>query len=289
MNAFNSPRLWSRLTLSAAVSLWMLPACRLAAEEADAIETLYRGPRAVYAAAYSPRGNIIAWPTAENSVALRQLKPTNVPEIRRVRKLLGDLNADQFDTRQHAFLRLANLGRDVEDHLRAQLPEAPSVEVRARVEALLDALQPAREDAHQGDIRAMAISHDGQTVVSAGKDRVVKFWSVARGGVTRVLRGHTESVWSVAIAPDDSIVATGSGDNTIRLWELSSGRMLAVLRGHRSVVHDLAFSSDGERLAAAGSFDNTVTIWDVPTRTRVQTLTHRRAPMCASYSPSDRL
>lgn len=65
-------------------------------------------------------------------------------EAQRVAELIGDLNSDQFATRERASAALARLGISAALPLRAALKQSDSAEVRRRLEQLLDALSGER-------------------------------------------------------------------------------------------------------------------------------------------------
>src|SRR5882724_809331 len=70
---------------------------------------------------------------------------------------------------------------------------------------------------HSATVTALALSHDGQWLVSAGEDHSVRVWDVASGHEVRKLREHPEPVTTVAWSPDDTLIASGGNDGKIRL------------------------------------------------------------------------
>ncbi len=138
--------------------------------------------------------------------------------------------------------------------------------------------------AHDKDINAIDINHNGQLFASASQDRTVKIWSVEEGEVQGVLRGHRRGVWSVKFAPKDTpiitgdngpaagkgLVITGSGDKTLKIWNLSDYSCLRTFEGHTNSVLKVAWlklptgEQRGNRhvhIATAGG-DGLVKVWD---------------------------
>jgi WD40 repeat protein len=71
---------------------------------------------------------------------------------------------------------------------------------------------------HSGSVYCVAISPDGQTLVSGSGDNTIKLWNLHNGELNRTLVGHSDWVYCVAISPDGQTLVSGSWDKTIQLW-----------------------------------------------------------------------
>jgi len=71
---------------------------------------------------------------------------------------------------------------------------------------------------HKDYVLSVAVSHDGQWIVSGSKDRGVQFWEQRTAQVQLMLQGHKNSVISIDLSPTGGVLATGSGDWQARLW-----------------------------------------------------------------------
>ncbi|KAL4067061.1 WD40-repeat-containing domain protein [Scleroderma yunnanense] len=71
---------------------------------------------------------------------------------------------------------------------------------------------------HTDYVLSVAVSHDGQWVVSGSKDRGVQFWDAHSATVQCMLQGHKNSVISIDLSPAGNVLATGSGDWQARIW-----------------------------------------------------------------------
>jgi hypothetical protein len=97
------------------------------------------------AGADAARGYAAGWRLADDptrSVALLQerLQPIRPASPEEMRTLLGNLDSNQFSVRQAAERTLRELGERAEPGLRESLKGAPPLEVKRRVEALLEAI-----------------------------------------------------------------------------------------------------------------------------------------------------
>jgi HEAT repeat protein len=116
-------------------------------------------------------------------------------------------------------------------------------------------------------ISAVAVAPDGKTVAGADDD-AVRLWD-ATNGRERLAIPMPESDWTIAVAfsPDGTGLATGTRNGVVQLWDATSGKELKVLReapGQHSPVRSVAFSPDGEILAAAGRRE----LWRLPAPAR---------------------
>ena len=119
-------------------------------------------------------------------------------------------------------------------------------------------------------VMSVAISPDGNTIVSGSEDRSIGVWGLHDGLLRRTLAGHTGSVSSVAISPDGKTIVSGSMDGTIKLWDLADGAPLRTLTADLFVI-GVAVSPDGSTIIS-GSYDNTIKVWNLADGALLRTL-----------------
>lgn len=114
---------------------------------------------------------------------------------------------------------------------------------------------------HGGPVRALAVSADGEHLVSGSFDTSAIVWSLKRSAAEQVLRFHDSAVNAVTMLPDGRI-ATGGADGKIAIWQPGEPTPRTVLEGHTAPVVSLAVAPDGATLASA-SWDRTVRLWSL--------------------------
>ena len=71
---------------------------------------------------------------------------------------------------------------------------------------------------HTSYVYSVAISTDGQTLVSGSYDKTIKVWNLSTGKEIYTLTGHTGGIWSIVISDDGQTLVSGSYDWTIKAW-----------------------------------------------------------------------
>lgn len=111
---------------------------------------------------------------------------------------------------------------------------------------------------------SLAMSADGQAIVSGSRDTSVRLWDFQSGEILRVYTGHEGPVTSVAISQDGRWIYSGSVDGTVRRWDREKGDCLWVSRVHESEVTSVAAPAAGQWVVSGGQ-DRTLRQIDVQT------------------------
>ncbi|MEB3212653.1 MAG: TIR domain-containing protein [Leptolyngbyaceae bacterium] len=162
------------------------------------------------------------------------------------------------------------------------LPDLRAQVMAALQQGLYWVREVNRLEGHNGTVRDVSISPDGELIVTASRDGTLRLWQ-RNGYCLAVLHGHENMVRTVDFAPDGQSFVSGSWDGTVRLWS-RSGDELKVLSDHGDRVIHVAFSPAGDCFASAGS-DGTVKLW-TPEGQLITSLDNgRHEQRCVAFSP----
>lgn len=118
--------------------------------------------------------------------------------------------------------------------------------------------------AHNMLLDSLSFFPDGNTLVSAGRDGLVKFWTVPGGALFRAT--STDHVpLQVVVSPDRSQLAVAMESGQLQLWPADGGAH-RTLAGHTDAINGVAFTPDSSQLVSV-SADRTTKVWSVADRT----------------------
>jgi RNA polymerase sigma factor (sigma-70 family) len=130
-----------------------------------------------------------------------------------------------------------------------------------------------------GFVESLIYTPDGKRLLGTAWTRSdsVRVWDPATGkelpGFGALPQGGGPKC--MALAPDGKHLATGGMDRVIRLWDIATGKEVRQFTGQEGSIWSLAFSPDGQAIAAvtatgrfnfhANGTDATIRVWDVGT------------------------
>jgi WD40 repeat protein len=96
---------------------------------------------------------------------------------------------------------------------------------------------------HTHDVNSVALSSDGQLLISGSRDRTIKVWNWETKREVFTLIGHQDAVTSIATM--GNILISVSDDNTLKVWDLSRREEIATWSGE-SMLKCCAIAPNGK-------------------------------------------
>jgi serine/threonine protein kinase len=114
---------------------------------------------------------------------------------------------------------------------------------------------------HQGAVKAVAISNNGQLLASGSEDGTVHIWNLETGQPLHAFPSGDGPVNAVLFTPNSKNVIFAS--HSIQMWSFQNSQRVFRLTEHQQAINDLALSSNG-RVLVSGSDDRSVIVWQSP-------------------------
>jgi WD40 repeat protein len=162
---------------------------------------------------------------------------------------------------------------------------------------------------HNGPVKAVAYSADGQMLATGGEDKMIYLWDLKTGELTgtivnyfgiralqftpdnsilaacgsdiklmdksgklyRTYKGYTTDIWSMDYNAQSHRLIAGSYAKYIKVWDFDNGNILFTLNGHEKSSLPVKINPAGD-MAASGSLDKTVRLWNLVTGTELKKL-----------------
>ncbi len=127
--------------------------------------------------------------------------------------------------------------------------------------------------AHESWVLDLAVSSDGQTLISAAGDDHLVWWPAAaeKPEPVRKVKAHEGWIRSIALSPDGAFLASGGNDRMVRLWNTADGRKVGEFPGAARDIYCVRFHPGGEWLLG-GDLDGKIHQWETKTGKLVRTL-----------------
>jgi eukaryotic-like serine/threonine-protein kinase len=115
---------------------------------------------------------------------------------------------------------------------------------------------------HPVVIKALAISPDGEYVLTAGGDRIARLWHLRSGRLLTSLPHRHLPATAVAFGPEGKTLLTASPGDAIRVWKFPEWDESPCSHFPSSPIRSLAVSANG-KFVATGTDDGRVRVWQV--------------------------
>ncbi|KAG5461869.1 MAG: WD40-repeat-containing domain protein [Olpidium bornovanus] len=113
-----------------------------------------------------------------------------------------------------------------------------------------------------------------------------------RGGLPRLLQGHSAAVYVVQHSPCGKFLASGSFDKAVKIWDTVSTpkerpSQVACFRDHNLNVSDVSWSADSAALVS-GAYDQTCKTWAIEEQKLSGSFDCEGFVQCVAFHPQDR-
>lgn len=141
---------------------------------------------------------------------------------------------------------------------------------------------PLITKSYEGKARAIAITPDGQRIVSGGVDGIIKVRDINTGEEVSSRKLHETEVVDIVLTPDGTKGISASLDGAIKVWDLERIKLLHTLtlepgdgelqnEVEENSINSLAIFPNGE-VIAAGYTEQRIRFWNILTGQYIETL-----------------
>jgi WD40 repeat protein len=143
-------------------------------------------------------------------------------------------------------------------------------------------------EGHEFTVWSLAITKDGQTIVSGGQDASIRLWDFASGKEIHKFLGHNGPVYGLELMTDDSqLVSIADKDLAVKIWDLEKRALRTSLAPNSAHINAVAVSPDNRYIVTGGD-DGIARFWDIDRGIMLRYLEHSQGIYTITISPDGR-
>ena len=143
-------------------------------------------------------------------------------------------------------------------------------------------------EGHEFTVWSLAITQDGQTIISGGQDATIRLWDISSGKEIHKFVGHDGPVYGLVLMPNDNrLVSIADKDLAVKIWDIEDKYLKTSLAPNSAHVNAVAVSPDS-RFIVTGGDDGIARFWDVDRGILLRYLEHSQAIYSITISPDGR-
>ena len=143
-------------------------------------------------------------------------------------------------------------------------------------------------EGHEFTVWSLAITPNGQTIISGGQDATIRLWDFASGKELHKFVGHDGPVYSIAMMQDGKhLVSIADKDLAVKIWDIESLELTSSLAPNSAHVTAVAVSPD-QRFIVTGGEDGLARYWDLDRGVLLRTSEHEHGIYSMTISPDGR-
>lgn len=125
---------------------------------------------------------------------------------------------------------------------------------------------------HRDMINMVRYMPDGQHVMTAGEDKIIKMWDVNTGIDVQSFTGHEAPVKCITITNDGNTMISGDKDGKILIWNIRGDKKpKKIINGHTDAINVITMMPDESGFMSGGS-DKLIKHWDFSTFELIKTV-----------------
>ena len=144
---------------------------------------------------------------------------------------------------------------------------------------------------HTDKVTCLAMSFNGQTLISGSQDKTIRFWDLKERKIIRTFggyfNGHLSEVVALALTSDGQTLISCGADNSLKIWDVNRAMEIQNL-SFATAVTCLAVSPDGQ-LFCSGGLEPQLKIRDAKTGQVIRLINNNSGVFSLAFSPDGNL